>query len=171
MRTLMRWVSQPRLSTAIKLRPAIMLSAAIMFAAALPAQAQGLPDGAGKETVAGICTQCHSLAFVTESRLSKADWEYIVTDMIGRGAPLMEDEIQPVIDYLAANFGKAVGKININTAKAIDLQKNLSFTPLEAEAIVNHREKNGKFTVLADVQKVAGVDAKKVETARDRIEF
>lgn len=135
------------------------------------AQAQGLPEGAGKETVAGICSQCHSLSFVTDSRLAKADWEYIVTDMIGRGAPLMEDEIQPVIDYLAANFGKAVGKINVNTAKAKDLEKNLLFTPLEAEAIVSHREKNGKFAAMADLQKVAGVDAKKVEAAKDKIEF
>ena len=171
MRILMRWAGQPLGKCGASVLGAVIMGVAFTLSAALPARAQGLPDGPGKETVAGICSQCHSLSFVTDSRLTKPDWEYIVTDMIGRGAPLMEEEIQPVIDYLAANFGRATGKINVNTASAKDLEKLLSFTPLEAEAIVSHREKNGKFAALADLQKVSGIDAKKVEGVKDRITF
>ena len=104
-------------------------------------------------------------------RSTRPDWEYVVTDMVGRGAPLMEDEIQSVIDYLATSFPKPAGKVNVNTAGAKDLQFGLGFTPKESEAIVAHREKSGKFAAAADVSKVAGVDGKKVDAAKDRMEF
>jgi competence ComEA-like helix-hairpin-helix protein len=153
----------------------IRTARAVLWATALlmagDAQAQNLPDGPAKLTVQSVCSQCHSLSFITNARLTKADWEYVVTDMIGRGAPLMEDEISSVIDYLAANFPRPAGKVNVNTAGARDLHVGLGFTPKEADAIVAHREKNGKFAAAADVSKVAGVDAKKVDAARDRMEF
>lgn len=132
--------------------------------------AQTLPDGPAKQTVQTVCVQCHSLSYITDSRLTRADWEYIVTDMVGRGAPLMEDEISGVIDYLATNFPKPA-KVNVNTAGAKDLQHGLGFSPKESEAIVAHREKNGKFASAADLGKVAGLDTKKLESAKDRMEF
>jgi len=134
------------------------------------ASAQNLPDGPAKQTVQTVCVQCHSLGHVTGSRLTAGDWEYVVTDMVGRGAPLMEEEIPAVIDYLAKNFGKPAGKVNINTAGAKELQYGLGFTPKEAEAIVAHREKNGKFAAAADLGK-AGLDSKKIESTKDRMEF
>jgi competence ComEA-like helix-hairpin-helix protein len=133
--------------------------------------AQNLPEGPAKQTVQSVCNQCHSLTFVTNSRMTKPDWEYVVTDMIGRGAPLMEEEIQPVIDYLATNFSKPTGKVNVNTAGAKDLEFGLGFTPKESEAIVAHREKDGKFSALADLGKVEGLKSEKVDAVKDRIEF
>lgn len=147
-----------------------MLVAGLIFATGT-ASAQNLPEGSAKQTVQTVCSQCHSLSFVTNSRLTKPDWEYVVTDMIGRGAPLMEDEIQPVIEYLSSNFAKPAGKVNVNSAGAKDLQFGLGFTPKEAEAIVAHREKNGKFAAATDLLKVTGVDGKKVDAAKDRMEF
>jgi competence ComEA-like helix-hairpin-helix protein len=148
----------------------IGLFAGMLFVSA-GAKAQNLPDGPAKQTVQTVCSQCHSLSFITNSRLTRPDWEYVVTDMIGRGAPLMEDEISSVIDYLAASFPKPVGKVNVNTAGAKDLQFGLGFTPKESEAIVAHREKNGKFGAAVDLSKVAGVDGKKVDAAKERMEF
>ena len=144
---------------------------AVVLSAAVGAQAQNLPDGPAKATVQSVCNQCHSLTYLTNSRMTRPDWEYVVTDMVGRGAPLMEDEIQSVIDYLATSFPKPAGKVNVNTAGAKDLQFGLGFTPKEAEAIVAHREKNGKFAAAADLNKVAGIDGKKVDAAKDRMEF
>lgn len=144
---------------------------AVLLAVPACAQAQTLPEGPAKQTVQTVCGQCHSLSFVTNSRLTRADWEYVVTDMIGRGAPLMEDEISPVIDYLTANFPKPTGKVNVNTSGARDLEFGLGFTPREADAIVAHREKNGKFASAADVAKVAGIDGGKVDAVKDRMEF
>ena len=151
-------------------KKSLLLSTAAMLIGITSAFAQNLPDGPAKQTVQSVCIQCHSLSYVTSSRMTKADWEYVVTDMVGRGAPLMEDEIQSVIDYLSANFAKP-NKVNVNTAAAKDLQYGLGFTPKESEAIVAHREKNGKFSSAADLGQVAGVDSKKIESAKDRIEF
>lgn len=148
---------------------AILLAGVLL--AAGNARAQNLPDGPARQTVQSVCNQCHSLSYLTNSRMTKSDWEYVVTDMVGRGAPLMEDEIQQVIDYLSANFAKPTGKVNVNTAGAKDLQFGLGFTPKEAEAIVAHREKNGKFAAVADLAKVAGMDSKKLDAAKDRMEF
>lgn len=152
-------------------RKTLILSIATMLVGITSAPAQNLPDGPAKQTVQSVCIQCHSLSHVTGSRMTKADWEYVVTDMVGRGAPLMEDEIQSVIDYLSTNFAKPMNKVNVNTAAAKDLQYGLGFTPKESEAIIAHREKNGKFSSAADVGQVAGVDSKKIESAKDRMEF
>jgi competence protein ComEA len=149
----------------------LVLPIAILAVGVSSASAQNLPEGPAKQTVQSVCVQCHSLTHITGSRMSRADWEYIVTDMVGRGAPLMEDEIPTVIEYLATNFAKPTNKVNINIAGAKDLQYGLGFTPKEAEAIVDHREKNGKFASAADLGKVAGVDTKKIEATKDRIEF
>ena len=151
-------------------RKSLLLSIAAMLAGIISAPAQNLPDGPAKQTVQSVCIQCHSLGHITNSRMTKADWEYIVTDMVGRGAPLLEEEIGPVIDYLSSNFAKP-SKVNVNTAAAKELQHGLGFTPKESEAIVAHREKNGKFASAADLGNVADVDSKKVESARDRMEF
>jgi competence ComEA-like helix-hairpin-helix protein len=144
---------------------------AVVLMGAPTGSAQNLPDGPARQTVQTVCNQCHSLSYVTNSRMTKPDWEYVVTDMIGRGAPLMEEEIQPVIDYLAANFAKPTGKVNVNTAGAKDLQYGLGFTPKESEAIVAYRQKSGKFTTAADLSKVAELDAGKLEAVKDRLEF
>ena len=149
----------------------VLFGLLVIIAASSTARAQNLPAGPARETVQSVCSQCHSLTFVSDSRMTKADWEYVVTDMIGRGAPLMEEEIQPVIEYLSVNFAKPTGKVNVNSASAKDLQFGLGFTPIECEAIISHREKMGKFAALADLQKVAGLDGKKLDAAKDRIEF
>ena len=70
-----------------------------------PAWGQELPEGTGKEVVEQQCTVCHGTANFTASRLSKADWEYVVNDMIDRGALITADEAKIIVDYLTEQFG------------------------------------------------------------------
>jgi competence protein ComEA len=77
------------------------------------------------------------------------------------------------VDYLAKNFGKGGGgeKVNVNKAAAKDIETGLALTTKEAEAIVAYRQKNGDFKTLQDLLKVTGVDAKRIEAAKDKIDF
>jgi len=82
--------------------------ASILTAFLLPAsvQAQDLPDGAGKELVMNVCTQCHELTRITSKRKSKEEWSDTVDKMASRGAKASDEEFDTIVTYLAKNFGK-----------------------------------------------------------------
>jgi len=88
-------------------RLAGLLAALTMVAQAQPSQDSGndLPEGEQKGTVAGVCTQCHSLERITSSRHTLPEWADIVKNMVADGATLKEEEIEKVTQYLASHFG------------------------------------------------------------------
>jgi competence protein ComEA len=135
--------------------------------------AQTLPDGPGKATVQKMCTPCHGLENVVRARMTKERWGSVVDDMVSRGAQASDDEIDQVINYLAANFGRsaAVKKVNINSASAADIAGALEISPADAGAIVTYRAEKGSFKELKELMKVPGIDTKKIEAAKDRVEF
>jgi competence protein ComEA len=59
----------------------------------------------------------------------------------------------------------------VNTAAAGEIEKGLGLATNEAAAIVEYRAKNGNFKTLDDLKKVDGVDAKKLDAAKDRMAF
>jgi cytochrome c5 len=65
-----------------------------------------LPAGAGKELVQARCVLCHDLGRVVGSTRSKADWEAITNNMVERGLKASPADIQTMISYLTAQFGK-----------------------------------------------------------------
>jgi hypothetical protein len=65
-----------------------------------------LPDGEGRDIVEDVCSQCHSLLNITDSKRTPAQWQHVVSQMINQGAPLEEYEIDTVVSYLSKNFGK-----------------------------------------------------------------
>jgi competence ComEA-like helix-hairpin-helix protein len=138
---------------------------------ALTAHAQDFPDGPGKETTQQACSQCHGLRQVAASKHSPEEWNNIVTDMIGRGATITEEDIPVIVAYLAKSFPKNGGSINVNRASAKELADSLRLTAEEAEAVVKYREENGYFNKFQDLEKVAGLDIKKLEPARDRLVY
>jgi len=79
-------------------------AAAALAAAIVPALAQSLPEGKGKEQVQMICTGCHDLAPVTEGGFSKEDWNAVIQNMIQMGAEIKPDQVTVMVDYLATNF-------------------------------------------------------------------
>ncbi|HWP85410.1 MAG TPA: hypothetical protein VNN17_09485 [Terriglobia bacterium] len=77
----------------------------LLLGMSLGAQAQMLPEGPGKDVVATVCTNCHSLENVVTLRLSRQEWSGLVNDMIARGAPAFDDQFEIITNYLATNFG------------------------------------------------------------------
>jgi competence protein ComEA len=117
-----------------------------------------------------ICSSCHSAENVVGLAKTREEWGAIVGDMAARGAKGTDDEFNDVVDYLAEHFPQAP-PVNVNKATARDLENSLGFSPKEAEAIVHYREANGSFKSVEDVEKVPGVDVKKVQARRDRLTF
>ena len=90
-------------------------------------------------------------------------------DMVSRGASGTDDEIDQVITYLSTNFSRK--RVNVNKASAANIAAALKIVPADAAAIVAYRTDKGNFKELQDVTKVPGIDTKKIEAAKDRLEF
>jgi hypothetical protein len=73
----------------------------------LPRETARLKPGAGAELVTAQCLLCHSADYISiQPRLSTNAWKAIVTKMRDKyGAPLVEDKIQTLADYLGSNYG------------------------------------------------------------------
>lgn len=65
---------------------------------------ESFPDAPGRDTLILACTQCHSLGRMPAAKLTADDWQFIVYDMIGRGAPVHQDDIADLTKYLQDNF-------------------------------------------------------------------
>ena len=75
--------------------------------ASFTANAQSLPAGSGKADLQRICSGCHSVDRATSQRMTRAEWASVVADMVGRGAQGSSAELDNVVSYLSANFGKS----------------------------------------------------------------
>jgi competence ComEA-like helix-hairpin-helix protein len=128
-----------------------------------------LPAGKAKTLIENTCTECHGLDQVVGSAMSSDAWRSTVKSMVKKGATLSPEEIDTVVDYLSVYF--APEKVNVNTAGAQELQAGLGMTAAEAAAVMQHRKDNGNFKDLAGLQKVAGLDAKKIDAKKDLIVF
>ncbi|MBK9316588.1 MAG: helix-hairpin-helix domain-containing protein [Acidobacteria bacterium] len=83
-----------------------------------------------------------------------------------------EAEFNAVLEYLIRNYAAdEVPKINVNKARAIDLESGLSLRRSQAAAIIAYRDKNGNFKTIEDLKKVPGIDAEKIEAKKDRLIF
>jgi competence protein ComEA len=142
-----------------------------------------LPPGKGKPIVQRACAGCHALKVVTSKRATQEQWSSIVDQMVTRGADLSDHEIEVVIGYLSTNFGPsnksdASGgshapalRVNVNQASVAQLTAVLGLSSKDAEAVVQYREQNGKFKTLADLTKVPGIDATKIESGKSKVQF
>lgn len=59
--------------------------------------------------------------------------------------------------------------ININTASQAELESLPGIGPITAQKIIAHREANGPFTAIEDIQDVSGIGPKKFEAIQDLI--
>jgi cytochrome c5 len=69
-----------------------------------PGTTQLLPEGPGRDLILQSCVQCHDVGIIISQRKTTAAWRRTVNEMIWRGAPLMADEAEVVINYLVASF-------------------------------------------------------------------
>jgi competence ComEA-like helix-hairpin-helix protein len=155
----------------------MVLTTFLLFAASTT-----LPAGKGKDVVQQHCVGCHALKVVTSKRASKEQWSSLVDQMVSRGAEVDDDDIESVVEYLAANFGplksgpanaKNLSRkpVNVNTATAVQLATALGIPAEESAAIVAYRKQNGSFKEWTELTKIPGVDPKQIEIHKDRIVF
>lgn len=83
----------------------LMVPALAVFLQSEAELAESMPEGEGKAMVTSVCTTCHSLGNVLNIRSSREDWEQSVNEMIARGAQIFPDEMETIVNYLAANYG------------------------------------------------------------------
>lgn len=71
------------------------------------AQSQAaLPPGTGRQVLERMCTRCHGLNVITGQRMNHNEWSDEVQDMISRGAVGTPEDVNQVVAYLTANFGR-----------------------------------------------------------------
>ena len=131
-----------------------------------------LPDGPGRAETETLCKQCHELGRSISLRQDRAGWQATVDKMTTLGLTATEQQAQLVVEYLAKNYpADDVPPINVNKARAIELESGSSLKRSEAAAIVEYRTKNGSFKSIEDLKKVAGVDYAKIEAKKERLVF
>jgi hypothetical protein len=92
--------------------PLILLSPLLALAAEkkieLPAEPMKFKEGKGSELAMAYCYTCHSVEYIaTQPPMPRKFWEATVLKMRDKfGAPLPEESVQPLIDYLTAAYGK-----------------------------------------------------------------
>lgn len=79
----------------------VLGAAAVLAAATAPE----LPPGPMQKKATTACTECHDSGMLVQQRLSKDGWTKEVDKMMKWGALVAPEDRQPLIDYLAANFG------------------------------------------------------------------
>lgn len=133
-------------------------------------EARSLPAGAGQEVVAKICLRCHGAGNFRQKRLDKDGWEDKVADMVDRGAAISDKESAVIVAYLTRTFGPGA-RINVNTAPFAEIKAILALTPKETQAFLDFRQQKGGFKAMAELGKIPGVPAEKIEAKKDRIAF
>lgn len=135
-------------------------------------QGPPMPDGPGKAEASKLCKGCHELEKSFSMRQDRAGWQQTLDKMVSYGLKAKEEEINLILEYVVKNYpADDVPRLNVNKAEAIELESALSLKRSQAAAIIQYREKNGKFKSIEDLKKVPGLDAAKLDAKKDRLIF
>jgi mono/diheme cytochrome c family protein len=94
---------------------AAILTGGMSFASA--SLVQDLPPGDGRDIVQSACTGCHGVDVIVSQRHTPDEWRDVVSQMVGNGASLTDDQYVTVVTYLGTAFGPA-GAAPAPTAQA-----------------------------------------------------
>jgi cytochrome c5 len=85
-----------------------LISAATIFgvAAATAGTVEdiALPDAPGRTAITETCMQCHGVDVIIARRRTPDEWSQVVSQMIGYGASLTDDQYKSIVSYLSENF-------------------------------------------------------------------
>ncbi len=85
------------------MRKALTIIALLLIA--LPAHAQDLPAGPGREETLKGCSGCHGVGVLIGEHRSETLWSSTVSMMASIGAPISDADFDTVVTYLTAQFG------------------------------------------------------------------
>jgi competence ComEA-like helix-hairpin-helix protein len=120
-----------------------------------------------EKTMERVCIACHPFENIVKTRRQPKEWADQVTVMSQRGAPGTEPDFTLIKKYLVRYYGI----VRVNTASAEELSMVLGLPIKVATAVVEYRTANGKFTDLASLLKVDGVDKAKLEEQPEALRF
>jgi mono/diheme cytochrome c family protein len=66
-----------------------------------------LPEGPGRDLVLRHCVACHDIGLVTRERLSRENWDRIISEMERYGMRVTPPERSQILSYLATHFAPA----------------------------------------------------------------
>lgn len=148
-----------------------LLAAALMgvFAPQLLAE---LPEGPGRVAVEKRCVGCHDLAKAVAVRQDRNGWAATLTKMVGLGMKTTDEELRAIHAYLTEHYpAEELPPVNVNKARAIELESRLSLKRSEAAAILRYRKAHGDFKSIEDLLKVPGIDTAKIEARKEHLVF
>lgn len=122
---------------------------------------------AAENTLERVCIACHPFENITKTRRTPREWSDQVIAMAQRGAPGSEPDFALIRKYLTRYYGV----VGVNSAAADDLSAVLGLPPKVAAAVVEYRTANGRFTDMASLARVPGVDRAKLEEQAGAIRF
>ena len=155
--------------TRVSIAAMVWLACAVLRAAAPVAQnppkglGDSLPPGDGRAEVIKYCADCHDLETATAKRRSLTVWEDVIDTMVVNGLSVPDADYTKVSGYLA----RAFGRVNVNTDDSKNLVAVLELTPEVASALIKGRP----YKTVQDLSAVPGIDAKALETRKERIVF
>jgi competence protein ComEA len=149
---------------------AIRLSAGLfvpaLFAAAWAVSASQTSDQAREaQSLKAVCARCHNLQIVMDTPKSYDAWHDTVQKMVDLGAKGTDEQYDDIMDYLH----RTMTTIDVNSADPDELEIVLNASETTAQAIVARR-RTKKFTGLADLKSISGVDAS-IVNAKARLIF
>jgi competence protein ComEA len=133
-------------------------------------QAKYLAEGPEKMLVARRCANCHTAGNFTKFRKTEEEWAQVMADMINRNAEIPDDDYDPIVGYLARNYGPDA-KLSINRAPAEEIGKLLALSKEVAKSLIAFRDARGPFKDFDDLSKAPGLDANTLEAKRDLLIF
>jgi DNA uptake protein ComE-like DNA-binding protein len=121
---------------------------------------------ADSEAVQQVCTACHSSSQFLGSPRSSSRWEQLFGQMAQQGAHPTDAQVDQIVRY----FQRNLTVINVNTSPMEELGPTLQTDDAAATAIVMRRAQK-KFTGIADLAAILGVDRSVLTLLKDRLQF
>jgi competence protein ComEA len=148
---------------------ALLLYAATESSSPMLAQS-ALPEAPGRDVTVKLCNNCHGADVIASVRHTTDGWREVIERMVAAGAKGSDQDLETVLQYVSTQFTAESRKVlNLNTATAVELESLGGLLRRESAALIAHREKNGPCKKLEDLQKVAGLDYKKIEQRKARL--
>ena len=81
-----------------------LIAAGLSSGISTAAIAQGLPPGNGQAVVQSACTACHGIDVIVSEHHTPDEWRDVVSEMVGNGASLTDDQFATVVKYLSTTL-------------------------------------------------------------------
>jgi len=105
-----------------------------------------------------VCGKCHSLQLVMDTPMGYDNWYETVQKMVDQGARGTDEQFDDIMDYLH----RTMTTIDANKADADELEFVLNVPEAVARSIIARRSTR-KFTDLADLKSVPGLDGSSLD--------